>query len=258
MRVAIPIFKELHLLRKEMLDALGDYAFRADQLLYKGFGDGIIAGCELTTTEDSIILNEGVILFDVQIFLIKTPMSILYHPTNTTNVLKICFSEQMRDANLVYYEMDLSLTEKTERQRGELELCRFKLQEGARLRYQYLDFEDRNTEFDTLNTIYVPYTAKGGSTLSPEIINVFVAEMLESEQLSELDTFFCLQLSGNNGAVTLDTLAAYIWCRDKRPLEEKSNYHIYQELLRILREVKYGQKSEDGQGKRRRRKMWIE
>ncbi len=54
MRVqAIPVFRDLHILRKSMLEALADYAFLADQLLHKDYGDGILAGCELTTTEDS-------------------------------------------------------------------------------------------------------------------------------------------------------------------------------------------------------------
>lgn len=258
MRAAIPIFKELHLLRKDMLEALADYAFQTDQLLYKGYGDGIIAGCDLTTTEDSIILNEGVIFFEEQMFLIKEPMSVLYHPTNTTTVLKICFSEQMRDVNLVYREIDLALTEQTQLKKGELELCRFKLQEGARLRYQYQNFEDRNTEFDTLNTIYASYSAKGGSTLSPKIVHEFAVEMLKAKQLSALDMMFGLQLLDRDRPASKDVLAAYIEKRDEKELQNPSNLVIYKELARILKEVTEGRKAERDTPQRKKWRMMVD
>lgn len=255
---AIPIFRDAHLLRKSMLEALADYAYLANQLLYKGYGDGILAGCELVATEDSIILNEGVMFFDGQMFLIKEPMSIAYHPTNTTTVLKIRFSEQKMDGNFIYREIDLLLTEQITHQKGELELCRFKLQEGARLRFQYQDFEDRNTEFDTLNTIYAAYSAKGGSTLSPEIVREFAVEMLKAEELSELDALFCLQLMGQERPVNKAALAAYIERRDKKSLMDSSNLAIYKEMVRILKEVKNGKRPGNGETARKRWKLMVD
>ena len=65
---ATPIFQEAHILRKTMMEALSDYVFLTDRFFYKGYGDGILAGCELTTTRDTIVLNEGVILYDGQLF----------------------------------------------------------------------------------------------------------------------------------------------------------------------------------------------
>lgn len=258
MRVAIPIFKDLHLLRKDMLEALADYAFQTNQLLYKGYGDGIVAGCDLTTTEDSIILNEGVIFFEGQMFLIKEPISVLYYPTNTTTVLKICFSEQMRDGNLVYREINLTLTEQTQMKKGELELCRFKLQEGARLRYQYQNFEDRNTEFDTLNTIYASYSAKGGSTLSPQIVHEFASEMLKGKELSVLDMMFGLQLLDRDRPVSKELLVAYIEKREQTELQNPSNLVIYQELARILKEVTEGGKVERDIPQKKRWRMMVD
>lgn len=258
MRVAIPVFKDLYLLRKDMLEALADYAFQTDQLLYKGYGDGIVAGCDLTTTEDSIILNEGVIFFEGQMFLIKEPISVLYHPTNTTTVLKICFSEQMRDGNLVYREIDLVLTEQTQLKKGELELCRFKLQEGARLRYRYQSFEDRNTEFDTLNTIYASYSARGGSTLSPRIVHEFASELLKVRELSPLDMMFGLQLLDRDRPASRDLLVAYIERREQKELQSPSNLVIYQELARILKEVTEGRKVERDTPQKKRWKMMVD
>jgi hypothetical protein len=255
---ATPIFQEAHILRKTMMEALSDYVFLTDRFFYKGYGDGILAGCELTTTRDTIVLNEGVILYDGQLFLIKEPMSVTYYPTNTTTVLKLCFSDAFRDENFIYQEMDLLLTEQTGMKRGELELCRFKLQEGAYLRYQYQNFEDRSTEFDTLNTIHAVYSAKGESTLSLEIVQEFASEMLKADSLSDLDAMFCLQLLGASKPVNKAMLVSYIECRDKKQLKERSNDVIYQELVRILKEAVQGRKFETGMQGKKRWRMNIE
>ena len=176
---AVPVFQDAHILRRSMLEALSDYAFLTNQYLYKGYADGILAGCGLTTTKDAAILNEGVVLFEGQLFLVKEPMAVNYHPTNVLNVLRLKFSDVMRDANFIYREVDMQLSDSVEEKKGEMELCRFTLQEGAELRCRYRDFEDRNTDYDTLNQVHAPYAAYGGSTLAPDIVRNFAEEMLD-------------------------------------------------------------------------------
>ena len=259
MRVqAIPIFQDMHILRRDMLEALTDYAFLADQMLYKGYGDGILSGCCLTTTSDAIILNEGAIFFEGEIFFIKEPMSVTYYPTNTTTVMKIRFSEQLRDKNFIYREIDLNLTEQVDLQKGELELCRFKLQEGARLRYQYQNFSDRNTEFDTLNTIYAAYSALGGSSISLEIVKEFAEEMLKAKGLSDLDVLFCLQLLGQDRPINNRVLTAYIERKMGRPLTDSSNLTIYKGLEKLLKEAHGGRKAGDGTPEKKRWRLAVD
>ena len=237
---AIPLFQDAHLLRREMLQALSDHAFMANQLLYKGYANGILSGCELTTTSDTIILNEGVIFFEGQMFLIRSPLSVEYYPTNKTMLLKVQFSEQRTDDNFIYREVDIALGDNINLGAGEIELCRFKLQEGARLRYQYQDFEDWNTEYDTLNVIHAAYSAKGESTLSPEILKAYAGEMLELEQLSELDTMFCIQVLEQERPMSKAALVAYLQRRNKVVLRERANLAIYRELAKILKVEKHG------------------
>lgn len=255
---AIPVFEHIHILRKSMLESLADYAFLGNQFLYKGYGDGILSGCELTTTGDTIQLNEGLILYEGQLFLIKEPMQINYYPTNTTRVLKAHFSEQMQDGSFIYREMDLILTEYTEGKKGELELCRFKLQEGARLRYTYQDFEDRDTEFDTLNTIYAPYSAYGGTTLSPDILRDFAKELLRQGGLTETDRCVGLQLLSQDRAAGREMLSAYIQGRNGRDMSDSSNHAIYRELVKILKEVREGKQNKPQESGRKKWKMTVE
>lgn len=255
---AIPIFKDAHILRKSMLEALADYAYLGNQLLYHGYGNGIMAGCELTTTEDTIILNEGVVFFEGQMFLIKEQMSVPYYPTNTTTILKLCISKQMDDGNFSYREMELRMEESEPSGEDGIELCRFKLQEGARLRYKYQDFEDRSTEFDTLNIIHAPYATKRGSTLSPDITKAFALEMLDIKELPQADAEFCLQLLGRERPADKDMLTAYIQWREKKTMEETSNTAIYRELLKILKKARQEEGWENDAPKRKRWKMTVE
>lgn len=251
MMQVIPLFQDAHILRKSMLEALSDHACLAGQLLYKGYGNGILSGCGLTTTSDDIVLNEGIVFFDEEMLLIKEPMSVPYYPTDTTTVLKLHISDKIKEENFICRRIGLKLTEETASGEGELELCRFKLQKGARLRFLYQDFEDRNTEFDTLNMIHAAYAAKGGSTLSPEILRAFAEEMLGAGELTDFDALFCLQLLGQERPPGLDMVAVYVERRDKKRMREISNAAIYGELVRILREVKRGEKTEEGKEKKR-------
>lgn len=241
---AIPLFQDGHILRREMLIALSDSAYLTSQLLYKGYADGILSGCELTTTKDNIILNTGVIFYKGRTYLIKEPMSIAYYPTNRTMILKLSISDELRDQNFIYREIDLILSEENELQKNEIELCRFKLQQGAKLRSQYQDFEDRNTMFDTLNRIYAPYSAKGESTLSWEITKAFAEEMLATDHLTDFDAMFCLQILNQPNPVSKEALVAYLQRINQATLLDRSNITIFKELDKVLKLRKSGKKSE--------------
>lgn len=254
---AIPLFQDAHLLRRSMLEALSDNAILINQYLYKGYSDGILSGCELTTTEDTIVVNEGTIVFGGRIYLIKEPMAVRYSPTNTTTIMKLCFSNEMRDASFLYREAEVVLTKNKELQKGEIELCRFKLQEGARLRYHYQSFEDRNTEFDTLNRIHVPYAAKGQSTLAPDIVKSFAKELLSMDSISELDRMFGIQILCQERTVSMEALRAYLLCKRGRELNETSNLEIYEELSATLQEESKGSSKEEAQ-KRREWRLKLE
>lgn len=246
-----PLISEGHILTRTILQAWSDHVLLADQYLYKGYANGILAGCELTTTEDTIILNEGLILFDHEIFLMKEPMTVKYEPTNATTLLKVSFSNEMRDASYRYREVDMTLTDQTVLQKGEMELCRFKLQEGAKLRYRYQDFEDRNTEYDTLNQIHTPYAAGGRSTLAPDITKSFAREMLAISTVPDFDALFCMQILSMDRPVTKDALVSYLERRNKAKVEDTTNLGIYLELAKILQKEKGTAEPEETRAKKR-------
>ena len=60
----IPGFHSGHILKQEMMVELSAYLYHLGPLLYQNCTDGIVSGCTLTTTEDSIVVNPGVIRYE--------------------------------------------------------------------------------------------------------------------------------------------------------------------------------------------------
>ncbi len=248
---AIPLFQDAHLLRRGMLEALSDHTFLFQECLYEGYGDGILAGCGLTATKDTVILGRGTVLFENRPYLLKEPMAAVYYPTNELTVLKLKFSDETRDSNYIYREMELAFSQGERMGKGELELCRFTLQEGAALRYKYRSFEDRDTIYDTLNRVYAPYASPGGSTLSPEITGSFAAQMLEIPGITDFDAMFCMQILERGGPVSPDALRAYLKRRGSGEAGE-GNHELYRGLADILKKAQGEELPQEAQ----HRKKW--
>ena len=116
---------------------------------------------------------------------------------------------QVQTDSFVTREMELAFTEGASSETRYLELCRFKLQPGARLRYTYTSFADRETEYDTLNTIHAPFCGMGRPTLSPEITAHFAREALAAGA-DGTDALFCMMLLSSKEPVQAEALEAYI------------------------------------------------
>ncbi len=254
----IPRIAPGSILRQTALTAISDAAFMTNEYLIREYADGILSGCGLETTEDAIIVKEGTVFLDKEIFLIKKPLTINYSPTNTTVVLKMCFSNAISDDNCIYRDMDLEITRETTCEPGQIELCRFKLQEGAKLRCEYQDFADRSTEFDTMNRVHAPYAAYGGSTLSPEITRAFAQELMDtSSSISDFDAAFCLQILGSGNPIAPGAMINYIAHINGEKPRDTTNMGLFQELVSILEHQK-GLGISSGAEKRKKWKMMME
>ena len=229
----IPLFFSGQILRKEMLVSLADFTYQLGALLYRNCSNGIVSGCGLTTTKDSIIVNPGVVHFEGELYLIKEPLFCSYGSANETRILQLIFHDKVRTEMFITREIDLALTEEETQDSRCLELCRFKLQKGARLRCEYTSFTDRETEFDTINTIYEGFCGVSEATLSPEITRHF-AEAVLKRGADGLDVSFALQILAQREPVQRSALRAYL----KRKLGEQfncdTNLEIYHGLTKCL------------------------
>ncbi|HML32132.1 hypothetical protein [Sporomusa sphaeroides] len=252
-----PLFENAHVLRTAMLTALRDYAFEYGRLVHEDYSDGIVSGCALTTTVDTITINRGVIRYGGNLYLITAPLSLPYYSTDNWIVFKLEFKDEAKKDGYIYREVEIALSDNLELTNKEMELCRFKLQAGARLRMKYVDLADRNTEFDTLNTIYAPFAAYGVSSLSPDITRTFAREAI-AYAMDPVDTVFCLQALNARGAMSRETILFYIASRLKAAYTDCDNLAMFEALLTILNQIKDNGEREVARRQRQRRQVIVD
>ena len=251
-----PQLEKLHILRTETLVSIRDRAFETLPLFLENYGDGIVSGCRPVTTRESITLSEGIILHNKFLYLIKEPVTVDYEPTDETMIMKMIFSPEIFTENFIQRNVSVELSHNLNLADNEMELCRFKLKKGAILRTEYTNFFDRVTEFDTINTINVPYAAPNGSTISPEITKNF-AEEAKNFSLEPEDFSFCLEaLSGK--ILSAEQIAFYIEHKLRINLPNKKNQTLYDNLCLILQDIQGGRTREIVGGRNRRREIIVE
>lgn len=252
----IPQFESLHILRQAMLCDVRDRAFAGMPLLYQDYSDGIISGCRLMTTRETITVQPGLVKHAGFIYYLREPMTMDYHPTDEYMVLKLVFPTPTEQQGAKVYTLDLSLTNNLQLTPDEMELCRFKLKHGFILRVDYMDFFDRTTEFDTVNTIHVPYASVGQSTLSPDITKAFAQEV-KRYALTELDRQFCLLALGG-APLSVASIGFYISQRLESEEQDWDNASLFDGLTRVLDEIRPAGLRECRRERRRRREVFVD
>ncbi len=252
-----PLFEQAHVLRTTMLTALRDYAYEYGRLIHEDYSDGIVSGCHITTTRDTITLNRGVIRYLGHLYLITEPLSLTYAPTDEWMIFKLEFKDEARKNGYIYREVEIAFSNNLHLVHAEIELCRFKLQAGASLRINYVDFADRNTEFDTVNMIYAPFAAREKSSISPDITYAFAKEAM-TFTLDSVDTAFCLQALNAKEAMNREVILLYIATKLKKAFAEYDNLEIFEALRAILQNIKNGGERELLRGYRQRRQVIVD
>ena len=252
-----PLFEQAHVLRTAMLTALRDYAYEYGQLIHEDYSDGIVSGCTLTTTVDTITVKRGVIRYGGHLYLITEPLALPYYPTDQWTVFKLGFKDEAKKDGYIYREVEVALSDNLGITKQEMELCRFKLQAGAKLRMKYVDFADRNTEFDTLNIIYAPFAAHGVSSLSPNITRAFAREAIPYA-MDSVDTAFCLQALNANSAMSRETILFYIANKLKAAYSDCDNLAMFEALQTILNQIKANGEREVARKQKQRREVIVD
>ena len=237
-----PAFERGRIMKKELLWALRDYSYSALQLQYQNYTDGIISGCRIRVQDQHLIVEPGMVKCQDFIFLLTEEEKIRYAPTDVFVSLKFRLKSREILPDYVRYVTELVLDEKLDKAQGELELCRFKLKEGASLRTEYKDFYDIQTEFDTVNLADADWTGLGGRTLSKDITNCFAEKILECSGAADADIRFAYLLLQSKEAVPGRILNDYIARKTgrRRTGTGMEGKELFRELERILDEIRKG------------------
>lgn len=232
----IPLFNPAPL-RKEILESMRDLAVKEQSARYENYSDGILAGCGLFEQGMKIGVKSGLVKYAGRIYVLPQQDSVHYRATDDWTVLKIQFGGEKTNRDFRTYEGHLALDENVRILPNEIELGRFKLKQGSRLRTKYVDFQDMETEYDTVNPINVPFAGIGEHTLSPVILTNFAREAYP-HVVEPIDISFCTCCMASNGVMSRESIHLYLWRRLDIDSKMFDNREMHSHLADVLADVK--------------------
>lgn len=266
-----PRFGKNRILKKEMLEALRDYSFAHAQLEYQNYGQGILCGCDVSVEEKQLVVGKGMVKCGSWVGFLTEELAVPYGPAAQMQYLKLLVSEREDSLDEVVYTIELILDTKEvnkgeekrnlgkeeENAGNEIEICRFYLRDGAKLRGEYKDFADRMTEYDTINRIYADWGALRGKSIDPAITGKFAEILMKSRDSQAEDfSFACLCLS-QNGAVPREIIRGYLARKLGRQVSgDAGNKELFQMMCQVVHGLDGGTGSE--MVRRERRRILVE
>lgn len=231
-----PVFEAKRLLKKEMLENLRDFPRSLFRLQYQDYSDGILAGCDIKGTRAGLTIQPGILCYKGVPYFLDEPYPVPCRAEGKLVYVKVHFWDKAIGTSGEEFFSQVMIDGQEPDAEQELELARFKLQPGARLRSEYVDFYDLETEFDTVNRIHVPYAAPGHPGIWPRILKIFVGAMLRHPMTNPWDQAFCLSSLQLTEAMAYEAVRAYLNARLGQE-REYTNAQIYSALKGILREA---------------------
>lgn len=253
-----PLFNSGRLLKINMLEELRDFPRGVFDAWFKGYSDGIICGCDVEISDNYIKVLKGIIKHNDVIYILKEESKIEYTCNNKLMILKVKFLPEMLGSDFKINSTEIGLTENLDLGENEIEICRFKLRTGAKLRTNHTDFNDLSTEYDTVNTIYAPYAAYGESSVSPEILSRFGRELLSCNLSEAWDISFAMMCVQSKEAIQKEIIVSYLVYKLNIERKNYSNEDIYNYLLNVLNSIKNGQGNSRKSGNGRFKKILID
>ncbi len=253
-----PLFNSGRLLKIEMLEELRDFPREFFDAQFKGYSDGIISGCDLEIFDNYIKISKGIIKYHDVIYILQEDNELEYTCNNKLTILKVKFLPEMQDSDFKINSTEISLTEELNLEENEIEICRFKLRNGAKLRSNHTDFIDLGTEYDTVNTIHAPYAAYGESSLNPEILRRFGRELLECNLNEPWDISFAMMCVQSKDAIQKEIIKSYLAYKLNIEMGYYSNIDLYYYLSDVLKSAKDGMGSHGRRGSGRFKKILID
>ena len=253
-----PLFNSGRLLKIDMLEELRDFPREFFNIRLKEYSDGIIYGCDIDVTDNYIAIKKGIIKHGDTIYILNGEEKIQYECNNQLMILKVKFLPSVENKDFRKNSTESNLSENLALENNEIEICRFKLRTGAKLRINHVDFNDLSTEYDTVNTIYSPYAAYGESSLNPDILRQFGRELLKCNLSEAWDISFGMTCIQSKDPVQKEIIVSYLVYKLNIEIKDYSNEDLYLYLLEVLNSVKGGARGNGHHGKGRYNKILID
>lgn len=231
----IPIFEKGMVLTDEMLESLKAYLADWSGLEYAGYSDGILSGCRVSVSGNMLYVGKGIVLYKERVYLLAEETALAVEPCDAWQKVILRMGSVCRTGGFELGELWMEMTTETDGLLNCLEICRFRLQQGAVLRNQYTGFADLDTEYDTINEVYAQWAGYGEPTLSHNILNQFAARMTQTGMDNPLDASFVMQIMGSgNKALPRNVIQTYLSARLQAPYSDCANRELYEGLAAVL------------------------
>lgn len=232
-RHVYPLFEKKRILKQEMLENLRDYPRNMFGILYQDYSDGILSGCHLAAKDSGLFVQPGILYYKGILYIMVEEHQVLYEATGEMYYLKIKFLDKAIDHDQNDHMTQICLDQRIPKT-NEMELARFKIQPGARLRDSYTDFFDFATEFDTVNRIYAPFASPGKSSIFPQILKAYATHLMAYPIQNPWDYSFCMSCMQMQEPMPREAIEAYLNVRLNQSKDQYSNGELYDTLRSIL------------------------
>ena len=253
-----PLFNSGRILKIEMLEDLRNFPRDFINIRLKEYSDGIISGCEIDVEDDFLIIKSGIIKHKNTFYTLNENIKVKYESNNKTTLLKIKFLESLEKEDFIKNSTEIYLDDDLEIKENEIELCRFKLRTGAKLRINHIDFNDLTTEYDTVNTINCKFSTYNGTSLSPNVLKVFGSELLKCNVNDPWDIAFGMNCIQSKEPIEKEIIINYLVYKLNVSIKDYSNEEIYFYLLDVLKAAKNGSYGKTHEGRRTYKKILVD
>jgi hypothetical protein len=205
-----PRLKHGNLLTARHIALLDGFPRDMAALVYAGFGDGVLHGCRVYANESAVTVEPGVIFRKGVFYRMCENRKLTYESAEHLQYVKAVFAGgRSADADGVETQEAAIVIDALAPEDGQFELARFKLKRGARLRSDYTDFYDLNTEYDTIDLTHAPHACRTGVTLSPFITDYYAREAFGAGITDPADAAFCM-LCLQSGCMDAAVISGYL------------------------------------------------
>ena len=238
MRNRFPLFEGGRILKKEGLWDIRDYSYGGWQLYYSDYSDGLLKGCRIRAEDGFLVIGTGMIKFHNFIYLLQEETRVAYEAKDEWVALKAEFTEDSGNPDYQSYQVSFFLDGNMELGENQIEMCRFYLRRGSKLRDSYKGYYDMVTEYDTIQLIDATVAGEREPTLHPAVLMQFASEMAQSPEKEPADYAFYYMVLGRSGEICRKVIMDYLADKgrgDRRGMNrEFDNRHLYRELENIL------------------------
>lgn len=235
----MPIFQDGSMLTKEMLEQLKYFSVTLGDLTFANYADGIISGGEITGDRAIVNIDRCMIKYGQYVLFIPDRTSITLQSTSNLQVVKLVVRDIEKGSSFESIPIEIQIEQDKEDSKNGIELFRVQMQDGARLRSQYVDFFDMNTRFDTLNLIHSQWAAYGEQSIHPKILEQFYREAIACHGKEMVDHAFLMQIGNLQGrACERKLIEYYLDEKIGHSAKRRTNEEIYKDLCKALREMK--------------------